>query len=99
MEKASKELFKEIASSLMFELSESDYQALMNEFDAVIEQMNHLSAVKDVDKATPMVFPYEIVTSYLREDVPEQSLKREEVLKNASNVVDGQISIPKVVDK
>ena len=99
MEKVSKELLQEIANSLMFEMNESDYQALLNEFGAIIEQMNHLSGVKDADKATPMTFPYEITASYLREDAPTQPLPQEDVLKNVGKVVDGQISIPKVVDK
>ena len=44
-----------------------------------------------------MTFPYEIFNDYLREDVPSDVLTKEEALKNAKNVKDGQIKLPKVV--
>jgi aspartyl/glutamyl-tRNA(Asn/Gln) amidotransferase C subunit len=70
---------------------------LLEEFSTIIEQMQLIGEIEGVDDATPMTFPYEVYTSLLREDVVEQPLDRDEALKNASDVVDGQIRLPKVV--
>ena len=97
MEKVSKELLKEIANSLMFDMDETDYQSLVDEFDFILEQFAHISDVMGVNEVAPISFPYEITTSSLREDIIEKPLSKEEVLKNANDVVEGQISLPKVV--
>ena len=44
-----------------------------------------------------MTFPFDVSTTYMREDVVEEPLSNEEALKNASDVKDGQIRLPKVV--
>jgi Asp-tRNA(Asn)/Glu-tRNA(Gln) amidotransferase C subunit len=44
-----------------------------------------------------MTFPFACENSFLREDVAETPLDRDEALKNAGNVQDGQIKLPKVV--
>ena len=40
---------------------------------------------------------FDVSIDYLRDDIPEEPLKAEDVLKNAGNVKDGQIKLPKVV--
>ena len=50
-----------------------------------------------VDEASPMVFPFDVTTTFLREDVPTTPLSNEDALKNASDVIEGQIRLPKVV--
>ena len=40
---------------------------------------------------------FNVTTDYLREDVAETPLTKEEVLANAKDVLDGQIKLPKVV--
>ena len=40
---------------------------------------------------------FNVTTDYLREDVAETPLTKEEVLSNAKDVLDGQIKLPKVV--
>ena len=39
----------------------------------------------------------DIYTDYLRDDVEEPSLSKDDILRNAKDVVDGQIKLPKVV--
>ena len=56
-----------------------------------------IEIIGGVDEATPMTFPFDVSIDYLRDDVPEEPLKAEDVLKNAGNVKDGQIKLPKVV--
>ena len=65
--------------------------------ETILAQMEHIGSLPGVDDIEPMTFPYEIKTSYLREDVPSEPLSREDVLKNAGDVSNGQIKVPKVV--
>jgi aspartyl/glutamyl-tRNA(Asn/Gln) amidotransferase C subunit len=97
MKKINKEILKESANKLMFDMDESQYDTLLEEFSIIIQQMDMLSNVPGIEEATPMVFPFDVTTSVLREDVVENVLDRNEALKNANDVVDGHIRLPKVV--
>ena len=78
-------------------MSEEEYKTLLTEFDIVTKQMKPINDNVELDKIEPMVFPFEVFTSEMREDVPEQPLTREEALKNSQRKVGGQIKLPKVV--
>ncbi len=97
MKKVTLEVLKEATNKLMFDMSEEQYQNLLNEFDIILSQMELISEIEGVDDATPMVFPFDVTNSYLREDVAVTPLSKEDVLKNAKDVVDGQIAVPRVV--
>lgn len=97
MKPVNKEVLKTAANKLMFTMEESQYDTLLDEFDVILKQMEIIGKIPGVDEVEPMTFPFEISTSYLREDVTEKPLDRDEALKNASDVVDGQIRLPKVV--
>ncbi len=78
-------------------MSDEEYLTLLKEFDIVTRQMNIIGSNKEIEKYEPMVFPFECSTSYLRDDVAEEPLNREEALKNSKRKVGGQIKLPKVV--
>ena len=93
----SKSELESLAKKLMFEMNDDEYKTLENEFDIILKQMDLIGKIEDIDDVSPMTFPFECSTTYLREDVPGECLKQEEALKNAKDVVDGQIRLPKVV--
>lgn len=97
MKKITKETLKIAANKLMFEMSEEELDVLFNEFETVQTQLSIIATIPGIDDVEPMTFPFEVSTSYLREDVPCEPLNRDEALKNAKDVVDGQIRLPKVV--
>lgn len=97
MKKVDKNVLKEAANKLMFDMSEEQYDTLLEEFEIIIKQMELISDIPGVDDAEPMTFPFDVASSFLREDIPEEPLNREDTLKNAKDVVDGQIRLPKVV--
>lgn len=97
MKTVDKLLLKGAANKLMFDMEDAQYDTLLEEFSVIIKQMDLISEIPGVDEAEPMTFPFEVSTSYLREDIPVEPLDRDEALRNASNVVDGQIRLPKVV--
>lgn len=91
------EILKDAANRLLFDLSAQEYQTLYGEFDILLKQMRLIGNVEGVDEVEPMTFPFECTTSFLREDEPEEPLSKEDALRNAGNVQDGQIKLPKVV--
>lgn len=97
MKTVDKLLLKEAANKLMFDMEDSQYDTLLEEFDVIVQQMKLISKIDGVDEAKPMTFPFEVTTSFLREDIATEPTNRDEALKNASDVVDGQIRLPKVV--
>lgn len=91
------EILKDAAKRLLLDMSEEEYETLLKEFDIVTKQMDIIGSNKDIDKYEPMAFPFECTTDFLREDVPEEPLSREDALKNSKRKVGGQIKLPKVV--
>ena len=97
MKTVTKEVLKTTANKLMFDMSDEQYDNLVKEFDILIKQMNLIGEIEGVDTAEPMTFPFEATNDYLREDIATAPESKEEILKNASDVVDGQVRLPKVV--
>lgn len=91
------DVLKDAAHRLLFDMSEEEYNTLLNEFDIIIKQMKVLGEQKDIDNIKPMTFPFECSTSFLREDIPSSPLSREDALRNANHKAGGQIKLPKVV--
>lgn len=97
MKKVDKEVLKDASLRLMFKMEDEEYDLLENEFKIILKQLSLMDNVKGIDDVEPMVFPYPITTSYLREDEVETPLSRGEALKNAGNIKEDQIKLPKVV--
>ena len=97
MKEITKEALKECANKLMFELSDEELDTLYNEFSVICEQMSLIGEIPGVDEASPMTFPFDVTNTFLREDEASKPLDRDEALRNAKDVVDGQIRLPKVV--
>lgn len=97
MKKVTLETLQESAHKLLFDMSKEEYQTLLDEFSIITKQMELMANIKGIDEVEPMTFPFECETDFLREDEPTTPLTQEEALRNAKDVVEGQIRLPKVV--
>ena len=97
MVKYDKALLVKCANNLMFDMSDEQYEVLLKEFDVLTKQMELLGEIDGLENVSPMTFPFDIYTDYLRDDVEEPSLSKDDILRNAKDVVDGQIKLPKEV--
>lgn len=97
MKKVSKEVLKDAANRLMFDMSDEQYNILLDEFDVITKQLELMGDIDGIDKEDVMTFPFNCEVDYLREDEPAKALTQDEVLKNAGSVKDGQIKLPKVI--
>jgi len=97
MIEVNKDVLKDAANRLMFDMDEKEYDVLLKEFDIILDQLRLMEKIDGIDKVTPMTFPFDVSTSTLRDDISLSPLERKEALKNAKNVKDDQIKLPKVV--
>ncbi len=97
MKPVDKTILKEVANSLMFDMSEEEYDLLEEEFKTILKQMSLIHEIKGVESLSPMTFPYVCYSSTMRKDVPGKTLTSEEALGNASDVIENQIRIPRVI--
>ena len=88
--------FKDLANQLRFSLSDAEAQDIKNEFDVLIDQMDLLNKI-DTEGIEPMVYPFDEETSFMREDVADQVLPVQEVLKTAPKTKNGFFVTQKVV--
>ena len=90
------EMLKKIGLKTMFNISDEEMPELIEEYDIFL---NHVAVLEKIDTEgkEPLAYPYEIETSFLREDEQVDVISCEDVLKNAKSVQDDQIKVPKVV--
>ena len=97
MKNVNKEILKKAANSLMFDMSDEQYDKLEKEFEIILKQLDVISHVKGVDEISPMTFPFDNSITYLRKDVAGTPLNQREALKNSKDTLLGQIKLPKVI--
>ena len=95
-----KERLKKYANKLMFDMEDSQYSTLQEEFDTILKQMDLISNIPNISNVEPMFFPFINEDVELREDVviENDELTVDEVLMNAKSVSKDQVKVPKVVE-
>ena len=92
----SKEYFKKLALNLMFEISDEEAENIIKEFATFNEQLKIFDEI-DTEGVEEMVYPFDVETTYLREDVPDHYLTKQEALSNVSKEVEGHFVLPRVL--
>ncbi len=88
--------FKTLAHQLMFDLSDDEAKDIALEFETLQKQLSILEAI-DTTNVEEMVYPFEMPTTFLREDVVENVCSQQDALKNAKAQKEGHFVVPKVV--
>lgn len=96
MKRLDEQEVKDLATQLRFSLTIEEANDIKNEFDVLLEQIDLLNKI-DTEGVEPMVYPFDQETSFLREDVADQVLPVQEVLKNAPKTKNGFFVTQKVV--
>ncbi|MCR5491111.1 MAG: hypothetical protein K6F32_03170 [Bacilli bacterium] len=97
MKQITLEVLHDAANRLLFDMSDAEYDTLLEEFKILTQQMETIGKIEGLDSYQPMTFPFDCTVTFLREDVAEEPLPRDEALKNAGSKLDNQIKLPKVV--
>ena len=97
MKPINKETLKLAADKVMLSIEDEEYDSLLVEIQDIIKQLQAMDDIEGINEVEPMTFPFDVKVNYLREDISEEPLSREDVLKNSRDIEDGQIRLPKVV--
>ena len=89
-------MLEELAHKTMFHISDKEMPALIEEYHVFMEHVKALEVI-DTQGIEPLAYPYDIKTTFLREDVPDHQISQKDALKNASSIQDNQIKVPKVI--
>lgn len=93
-----KETLKMLANKLMFTMEESEYDTLLEEFDAMIKQMDLIGKIEGIEEVEPMSYPFPLEDVCLREDEVVDELEIDEILANSGSTLYNQVKLPKVVE-
>ena len=94
-----KEKLKDYANKLMFDMDDSEYTTLQEEFDIILKQMDLIGKIPNISDVEPMTFPFKNEDVTLREDEVGDYLTVSEVLENADHQVNDQVKVPRVVEE
>ena len=97
MKKVSKETLIIATRKLMMEMSDEEYDKLTSDFETITMQMDLIKDIEGEDDVEPMTFPFEVTNDYLRDDVVEETITKEDALKNSKRKKGDYIVLPRVV--
>lgn len=93
-----KELLKDYANKLMFDMNDDEYETLIKEFDVILKQMDLIENINGIKDVEPMTFPFEIDDVTLRNDSITRTIPTSDAIKNSDSVKGNEIKVPKVVE-
>ena len=87
-----------LADLLMIGLTDEETDMVLNEFDIIDKNINKINAIPNLESVTPMTHCLDDFECSFREDIVGETPTIDELLKNAGDVMDREIAVPKVVD-
>ena len=70
---------------------------VLDEFDIIDKNIDIINKIEGIDDVTPMSLCLDDFIYELDDDIVEESISIEDVLSNSDQVIDREISVPKVV--
>ena len=95
--KFTKEMVDNYADKLLIGLTEEENKMVLDEFEIIDKNIDLINEIKDLDKIEPMSHCLDDFAYELREDVIEESISIEDLLKNCDKTKDREVKVPKVV--
>ncbi len=97
MSKFTKEMVDDYADKLLIGLTNEENQMVLDEFDIIDANLDLVNKIPSIEKVEPMTHCLDEPITFLREDVVEDSIPIEDLLKNADETDGNEIEVPKVV--
>ena len=95
--KFTKEMVDNYADKLLIGLTEEENKMVLDEFEIIDKNIDLINEIKDLDKIEPMSHCLDDFVYELREDVIEESIPIEDLLKNCDKTKDREVKVQKVV--
>lgn len=93
-----KETLIMLANKLMFDMLDSEYETLLDEFDIILKQMDLIGKIDGIEEEEPMIYPFKLENVSLREDEVKEELEIDDILLNSGSTLYNQVKLPKVVE-
>ena len=97
MGKFTKEMVDDYADKLLIGLSEEENINVLNEFEEIDRQIDLINQIDNIESVEPMTHCLDDFVCELRDDVIEESSSLEDILSNSDQIIEREISVPKVV--
>ena len=93
-----KEMVDDYADKLLIGLTEEENKMVLDEFNIIDADIAKVMKIKDIDKVEPMTHTLDDFEYELMEDVAEESVDNDDLLKNCDDYINDEIRVPKVVE-
>lgn len=91
-----KEKIKELANDLMFNVNDIECQDIIKEFESLDKLLVFFDSI-DTSNTEEMIYPLDVETTYLREDIETNKISQDDALSNVKKSKQGHFLVPKVV--
>lgn len=92
-----KEKVLKLADLLMIGLTEEETNMVFDEFEIIDKNINKINEIENINDIEPMTHALDNFDYVLREDVADESIRKDELLQNSDNNDGDNVVIPKVV--
>lgn len=97
MSKFTKEMVDDYADKLLIGLSEEENKMVLKEFESIDEDLDLVNKIDGINEIEPMTHCLDDFEYILREDIVEESIPVEDLLRNSDETDGDEIEVPKVV--
>ena len=97
MSKFTKEMIDDYADKLLIGLTEEEKDMIVSEFDIIDESIQAVTEIPNISSIEPMTHALDDFEFQLREDVAEESIPIDDLLRNSDDEDGAEIVVPKVV--
>ena len=98
MEKFTKEMVDDYADKLLIGLTEEENKMVLDEFNIIDSDIAKVMAIDNIESVEPMTHTLDDFVYELREDVIEESVDIDDLLKNCDDYINDEVRVPKVVE-
>lgn len=96
--KFTKDMVDDYADKLLIGLTEEENQMVLDEFEIIDKNIDLINKIPGIASVEPMTHCLDDFSYELREDVVEESIELDDLLKNCDDYIDAEVKVPKVVE-
>lgn len=97
MNKFTKEMVDDYAEKLLIGLTDEENKMVLDEFEIIDKNIDLVNKIPNIEQVEPMTHALDDFECEFREDVIEDSVPIDDLLKNAGEIDGNEIQVPKVV--
>ena len=98
MEKFTREMVDDYADKLLIGLTEEENKMVLDEFNIIDSDIAKVMKIENIESVEPMTHTLDDFVYELREDVIEESIDIDDLLKNCDDYINDEVRVPKVVE-